>query len=79
MSKRQTKKTPARRKHTIILTTETSMRLGIEAQRRGVDRSATTEAILADGLRHIVISIRGQSGETDPPAQTGPALTVRTG
>lgn len=68
MPRRPPKKAPNRGRHTVILTMETAIRLGVEAQRRGLDRSATAEAILAEGLRHIVISIRGQSGETESAA-----------
>jgi hypothetical protein len=36
------------------------MKLGVEAARRGLDRSDTVNAILAEALKHIVISVRGQ-------------------
>ncbi len=68
MPKRKVKQAPARGRHTIILTAATSMRLGVEAQRRGLDRSAAAEAILAENLGHIVISIRGQAGEAESAA-----------
>jgi hypothetical protein len=38
-----------------------SMKLGIEAHRRGLDRSDTVNAILAEALRHIIISVREHS------------------
>jgi hypothetical protein len=38
-----------------------SMKLSIEAHRRGLDRSDTINQLLADALRHVVISIREQS------------------
>ena len=34
------------------------MKLGVEAARRGLDRSDTVNHILAEALRHIVISVR---------------------
>jgi hypothetical protein len=40
------------------------MKLSIEAHRKGLDRSDVVNLILAEALRHIVISVRGQ--ETSP-------------
>jgi hypothetical protein len=37
------------------------MKLGVEAARRGLDRSDTVNHILAEALRHIVISVREHS------------------
>jgi hypothetical protein len=37
------------------------MKLGVEAARRGLDRSDTINLILTDALRHIVISVREHS------------------
>ena len=69
MSKRKEVQTPAGRKRTITLSAETSTRLGIEAERRQCTRSKVAESILADGLRHIVVQIRGrESGQADPVA-----------
>jgi predicted transcriptional regulator len=64
MSRRKDVPPPAGRKRTIKLSAETSTRLGVEAERRRSTRSAVAEAILADGLRHIVVQIR-----TREPAQ----------
>ncbi len=65
MPKRRDVPPPAARKRTIALSHETSTRLGVEAERRRSTRSAVAEAILADGLRHIVVQIR-----TREPGQT---------
>lgn len=45
-------------KRTITLSTETSTRLSIEAERRRATRSAVAESILAHSLKHIIIQIR---------------------
>jgi hypothetical protein len=45
-----------------------SMKLGIEAHRRGLDRSDTVNAILAEALRHIVISVREVQSTSASPA-----------
>jgi hypothetical protein len=58
-SRRKPAKPALYRKRTISLTAETSIRLSIEAERRGIDRSATAELLLAGALRHIVVQIRG--------------------
>ena len=42
----------------MTLTTETSTRIGIEAERRGIDRSALIDLLCAEALKHIVVSIR---------------------
>ena len=69
MSKRRTIKPSERRKLTLTLSTETSIRLGVEAGRRGIDRSAAAELLLAEALRHIVISFRGrESGSSESAA-----------
>jgi hypothetical protein len=50
----------------LTLSVETSTRLGIEAERRGIDRSAAAEILLAQALRHIVVQIRASGApETD--------------
>jgi hypothetical protein len=56
-----TRKTAPRDRCTLCLDPMLSMKLGIEAHRRGLDRSDTVNAILAEALRHIVISVREHS------------------
>lgn len=69
MARRPGGKAATRRKRTLSLSVETSTRLSIEAERRGVDRSTAAEQLLAASLRHIVISIRGrESGQDDAAA-----------
>lgn len=65
-------KTAGRRKRTLCLSVETSIRLSVEAERRGIDRSACAELLLAEALRHIVIQVRGVG------AKGGPALAAGT-
>lgn len=62
MAKRRVGEPPRRRKRTLTLSVETSTRLSIEAERRGVDRSTAADQILAESLRHIVVSIRTREG-----------------
>ena len=54
------RRTTPRDRCTLCLDPMLSMKLGIEAHRRGLDRSDTVNAILAEALKHIVISVRGQ-------------------
>lgn len=69
MARRKASKPPMRRKRTLSLSVETSTRLSIEAERRGVDRSTAAEQLLAEALRHIVVSIRGrESGQAESAA-----------
>ncbi len=69
MSRRRTAKPPERRKLTLTLSSETSIRLGVEAGRRGCTRSQAAELLLSESLRHIVVQIRGrESGQTEAAA-----------
>jgi hypothetical protein len=55
------RKAAPRDRHTLLLDPLLSMKLGVEAARRGLDRSDTINLILTDALRHIVISVREHS------------------
>ena len=61
------RKAVSRDRCTLCLDPMLSMKLGIEAHRRGLDRSDTVNAILADALRHIVISVREHSPDRPNP------------
>jgi hypothetical protein len=50
-----------RDKCTLLLNPDLSIKLGVAAALKGVDRSDLVNELLADALRHIVISVRGQS------------------
>jgi hypothetical protein len=63
------RKATARDRCTLCLDPLTSMKLSIEAHRKGLDRSDVVNAILADALRHIVISVREHS-----PSSTSSAV-----
>ena len=63
-----TRKATPRDRCTLCLDPMLSMKLGIEAHRRGLDRSDTVNAILAEALRHIVISVREHSSDRLNPA-----------
>jgi len=56
-----TRKATARDRCTLCLDPLTSMKLSIEAHRKGLDRSDVVNAILTEALRHIVISVREHS------------------
>jgi hypothetical protein len=64
-----TRKAAPRDRHTLLLDPLLSMKLGVEAARRGLDRSDTINLILTDALRHIVISVREHS--SDRPSSAG--------
>jgi hypothetical protein len=53
-----------RDKCTLLLHPDLSIKLGVAAALKGVDRSDLVNELLADALRHIVISVRGQSHES---------------
>ena len=61
------RRTTPRDRCTLCLDPMLSMKLGIEAHRRGLDRSDTVNAILAEALRHIVISVREHSSDRPNP------------
>jgi hypothetical protein len=68
------RKTTPRDRCTLCLDPMLSMKLGIEAHRRGLDRSDTVNAILAEALRHIVISVREHSpSSASSTADSSPA------
>ena len=78
-AKASTQEGTDRERCTLLLDAELSMKLSIEAHRRKEDRSKTVNDLLADSLRHIVVSIRGQSegsarvsAEVTPPALANP-------
>ena len=62
------RKATPRDRCTLCLDPMLSMKLGIEAHRRGLDRSDTVNAILAEALRHIVISVREVQSTSASPA-----------
>ncbi len=69
MARRKLRVAADRRKRTLVVADEVWTRLGVEATRRGVDRSRAAEQLLAEALRHIVIQIRGRdSGQTEAAA-----------
>ena len=71
------RKAVSRDRCTLCLDPMLSMKLGIEAHRRGLDRSDTVNAILADALRHIVISVREHSpGSANPSADSSQATAT---
>jgi hypothetical protein len=55
------RKAAQREKCTLLLDPETSIKLGVAAHLRGLDRSTLVNELLAEALRHVVISIRAQS------------------
>jgi hypothetical protein len=69
MQRRRNAKPALRRKLTLTLSIETSIRLGVEAGRRGCTRSAAAELLLAEALKHIVVSIR-KPGTPAPESET---------
>lgn len=58
--KRQNGKADARSKHTLLLDGDISRKLSVAASLRDMDRSDLVNEVLADALRYIVISVRGQ-------------------
>lgn len=56
-----TRKAAEREKCTLLLNADTSIKLSVAAHMQGVDRSTLVNQLLAEALRHVVISIRGQS------------------
>jgi hypothetical protein len=70
-----------RERCTLLLDADLSMKLSIEAHRRKKDRSKTINDLLSESLRHVVVSIRGQSdesardaGHVNSPAPVNPNL-----
>jgi len=58
-----TRKATDREKCTLLLDSDTSVKLSVAAHLRGVDRSTLVNMLLAESLRYVVISIRGQSND----------------
>lgn len=58
------RKTVQREKCTLLLDGDLSIKLSVAAHLRGVDRSTMVNQLLADALRHVIISIRGQSNDS---------------
>jgi hypothetical protein len=50
-----------RDKCTLLLDRDTSIKLGVAAHIRGIDRSDLVNELLAEALRYVVISLRGHS------------------
>ena len=58
------RKPSEREKCTLLLDADTSVKLSVAAHLRGLDRSTLVNQLLADALRYVVISIRGQSSDS---------------
>jgi hypothetical protein len=58
-----------REKCTILLDPDTSVKLSVAAHLRGMDRSTLVNQLLADALRYVVISIRGQNSSSGDSAE----------
>ena len=54
-------KAASRDKCTLLLDSDVSLKLSVAAHLRGLDRSELVNELLADALRYVVVSIRGQS------------------
>jgi hypothetical protein len=71
------RKASNREKCTLLLDRDTSVKLGVAAHLRGLDRSELVNEVLADALRYVVVSIRGQSSgsanHTDDVNREAPA------
>lgn len=69
MSKRKAEKPAQSRKRTFVLANDVMIKLAVEAERRGVSKSALASTVLAEAFRHVVVSDRSrQSGETESAA-----------
>jgi hypothetical protein len=68
------RKADGRDKCTLLLDADTSLKLTVAAHLRGLDRSELVNELLSDALRHVVISLRGQS-----PNSASPAVGVNPG
>jgi hypothetical protein len=55
------RKASNREKCTLLLQPDVSIKLSVAAHLRGLDRSELVNELLADALRYVVVSIRGQS------------------
>jgi hypothetical protein len=60
-------KATERDKCTLLLDPDTSRKLSVAASLRGLDRSELVNEVLADALRYIVISVRGQNHSSANP------------
>ena len=60
-AKTQSRKSADREKCTLLLDSDTSMKLSVAAHIRKLDRSELVNQLLADALRYVVISLRGQN------------------
>jgi hypothetical protein len=65
-TKRRAAQQPGRRadgkdKCTLLLPSDLSIRLTVAAHLRGLDRSELATELLADALKYVVISLRGQN------------------
>jgi hypothetical protein len=71
------RKNADREKCTLLLNRDTSVKLSVAAHLRGLDRSELVNELLAESLRYVVISLRGQSpGSANPVGElnlTGPS------
>ena len=51
----------------MLLDRDTSIKLGVAAHIRGIDRSDLVNELLAEALRYVVISLRGHSPDRPNP------------
>jgi hypothetical protein len=72
---RATPKDAPRDKCTLLLDADTSLKLTVAAHLRQMDRSEFVNELLADALRHVVISLRGQG---QSPVSASPAVAVES-
>jgi hypothetical protein len=61
------RKAENRDKCTLLLDSDTSLKLTVAAHLRGLDRSELVNELLSEALRHVVISLRGQSNDRTSP------------
>jgi hypothetical protein len=61
------RKASQRDRCTLLLPSDLSLRLTVAAHLRGLDRSELATELLAEALRSIVISVRGQSPSSAKP------------
>jgi hypothetical protein len=70
-SRRKSAQPPARKsadrvKCTLVLDSQTDLKLTVLAAMRGCDRSALANMLIAEGVKSVVVSLRGQAGEASP-------------
>ena len=68
MARRKAAPVKTHRKVTLNLEVDADERLTIQARRSGVSRGELASELLGRSLRHIVVSIRSQTGEAESAA-----------